>query len=60
MLPRILAAVCADSRPFDDFEVEALGIQDLIESTRLHSPKAAFAQMSTNKVYGDRPKIIRR
>lgn len=49
----------AASRPFDDFDVNALGTLNLLEATRRHAPEAAFAHMSTNKVYGDRPNTIR-
>jgi len=45
----------AASRPFDDFDVNAVGTLNLLEATRLHSPEAAFVHMSTNKVYGDAP-----
>ena len=45
----------AASRPFDDFDVNALGTINLLEATRQHAPEAAFAFMSTNKVYGDAP-----
>lgn len=45
-------------RPFDDFDVNAVGTFNLIESTRLHAPEAVFVYMSTNKVYGDRPNLI--
>ncbi len=49
----------AASRPFDDFDVNAVGTLNLLEATRRHAPDAAFVQMSTNKVYGDRPNTIR-
>jgi CDP-paratose 2-epimerase len=49
----------AASRPFDDFDVNAVGTLNLLEATRTHCPHAAFAYMSTNKVYGDRPNSIR-
>jgi len=49
----------AASRPFDDFDVNALGTLNLLEAARRHSPEAAFIHMSTNKVYGDRPNTIR-
>ncbi|MEQ1854046.1 MAG: NAD-dependent epimerase/dehydratase family protein, partial [Chthoniobacteraceae bacterium] len=49
----------AASRPFDDFDVNAVGTLNMIESTRRHRPDAAFVHMSTNKVYGDRPNTIR-
>jgi CDP-paratose 2-epimerase len=49
----------AASRPFDDFDVNAVGTLNLLEATRRHAPRAPFAHMSTNKVYGDRPNTIR-
>jgi CDP-paratose 2-epimerase len=49
----------AASRPFDDFDTNAVGTLNLLEATRLHSPGATFVHMSTNKVYGDRPNTIR-
>jgi CDP-paratose 2-epimerase len=48
----------AASRPFDDFDVNAVGTLNLIEATRLSTPEAVFVLMSTNKVYGDRPNSI--
>lgn len=48
----------AASRPFDDFDVNAVGTLNLLEATRRHTPEAVFVHMSTNKVYGDRPNII--
>jgi len=48
----------AASRPFDDFDVNAVGTINLLEATRTHTPDAAFIHMSTNKVYGDRPNTI--
>ena len=38
-----------------DFEVNALGTANLLEATRQYCREAAFAFMSTNKVYGDAP-----
>ncbi len=49
----------AASRPFDDFDVNAVGTLNLLEATRVHVPEAVFVHMSTNKVYGDRPNTIR-
>lgn len=49
----------AASRPFDDFDVNAVGTLNLLEATRRHAPQATFVYMSTNKVYGDRPNFIR-
>jgi CDP-paratose 2-epimerase len=44
--------------PILDFEVNALGTVNLLESTRLNCPEAVFILMSTNKVYGDAPNEI--
>lgn len=48
----------AASRPFDDFEVNAVGTLNLLEAVRRHHPQAVFVHMSTNKVYGDRPNRV--
>lgn len=45
----------AASRPFDDFDVNAVGTLNLLEATRQGAPEAVFIMMSTNKVYGDAP-----
>jgi CDP-paratose 2-epimerase len=45
----------AARRPFEDFDVNAVGTMNLLETTRLHSADAVFVFMSTNKVYGDAP-----
>lgn len=39
--------------PRKDFEVNALGTFNLLESVRCHAPKAVVVYSSTNKVYGD-------
>jgi CDP-paratose 2-epimerase len=49
----------AASRPFDDFDVNAVGTLNLLEAARRAAPEAVFVHMSTNKVYGDRPNTIR-
>jgi CDP-paratose 2-epimerase len=49
----------AASRPFDDFDVNAVGTLNLLEATRQFVSEAVFVHMSTNKVYGDRPNTIR-
>ena len=49
----------AASRPFDDFDVNAVGTLNLLEAARRHAGDAVFVHMSTNKVYGDRPNSIR-
>jgi CDP-paratose 2-epimerase len=48
----------AASRPFDDFDVNAVGTLNMLEATRVHAREAVFAHMSTNKVYGDRPNTL--
>lgn len=48
----------AAKRPFDDFEINALGTLNLLEACRKHSPEAIFIYLSTNKVYGDGPNNI--
>ena len=45
----------AASRPFDDFEVNAVGTLNLLEAARHHTPESPFVFLSTNKVYGDAP-----
>jgi len=45
----------AKDRPFDDFEVNALGTLNLLEAARRHCPESPFIFMSTNKIYGDVP-----
>lgn len=45
----------AAKRPFDDFDVNAVGTLNLLEACRQHCPEAVFCHMSTNKVYGDGP-----
>jgi CDP-paratose 2-epimerase len=49
----------AAKRPFDDFDVNAVGTLNLLEACRQHSPDAIFIHMSTNKVYGDGPNKIK-
>jgi CDP-paratose 2-epimerase len=48
----------AAQRPFDDFEVNAVGTLNLLEAARAHAPEAPFAFLSTNKVYGDAPNEV--
>ena len=45
----------AASRPFDDFDVNAVGTLNLLEATRRFCPESPFVHLSTNKVYGDGP-----
>ena len=49
----------AASRPFDDFDTNAVGTLNLLEAARQWTPNSVFVQMSTNKVYGDAPNEIR-
>jgi CDP-paratose 2-epimerase len=49
----------AASIPFDDFDTNATGTLNLLEAARRFCPETPFVQMSTNKVYGDRPNAIR-
>ncbi len=49
----------AASRPFDDFDVNAVGTLNLLESARRYCPESPFAHMSTNKVYGDAPNKLK-
>ena len=45
----------AASRPFDDFDVNAVGTLNLLEGVRQACPESPFVFLSTNKVYGDAP-----
>ncbi len=45
----------ARSRPFDDFETNAVGTLNLLEAVRAASADTPFVFLSTNKVYGDAP-----
>jgi CDP-paratose 2-epimerase len=45
----------AGQEPVTDFSINALGTLHLLEAVRRHCPEAAFAFLSTNKVYGDAP-----
>lgn len=45
--------------PFDDFDTNAVGTFNLIESTRRYNKDVPFVHLSTNKVYGDAPNNIK-
>ena len=45
----------AASRPYDDFDVNAVGTLNLLEAARRTCLSSPFVHMSTNKVYGDAP-----
>ncbi len=49
----------AASRPFDDFDVNAVGTLNLLEAMRRFCPHSPFVHLSTNKVYGDAPNRIK-
>ena len=44
--------------PFEDFDTNAVGTFNMLESTRRVSTSIPFVHMSTNKVYGDAPNEI--
>ena len=44
--------------PFLDYEVNAMGTLNLLESTRKYCAESPFIHLSTNKVYGDSPNKI--
>jgi CDP-paratose 2-epimerase len=48
----------AASRPFDDFDVNAVGTLNLLEGLRQYSTDIPFVHLSTNKVYGDAPNYL--
>ena len=48
----------AASRPFDDFDVNAVGTLNLLEAARNACKESPFVFLSTNKVYGDAPNAI--
>jgi CDP-paratose 2-epimerase len=48
----------AARRPFDDFDVNAVGTLNLLEGMRRYAAESPFVFMSTNKVYGDAPNEI--
>ena len=45
----------AAGRPFDDFDVNAVGTLNLLEAARASCPESPFVFLSTNKVYGNVP-----
>jgi len=45
----------AKDRPFDDFDINAVGTLNLLEAVRRYVAESPFIFMSTNKVYGDAP-----
>jgi CDP-paratose 2-epimerase len=49
----------AASRPFDDFDVNAVGTFNVLEACRLYCKESPFIHLSTNKVYGDAPNHIK-
>jgi CDP-paratose 2-epimerase len=49
----------AASIPFEDFDTNAVGTFNLLESLRRYSTRVPFVHLSTNKVYGDAPNNIK-
>jgi CDP-paratose 2-epimerase len=49
----------AASRPFEDFDVNAVGTLNILEAIRRHAPGTVYVHLSTNKVYGDAPNEIK-
>jgi CDP-paratose 2-epimerase len=48
----------AAARPFEDFDVNAVGTLNLLEAMRRSCPESPLVHLSTNKVYGDAPNQI--
>jgi CDP-paratose 2-epimerase len=48
----------AAKEPITDFDINAVGTLNALESTRVHCPEAVFIFTSTNKVYGDLPNSL--
>jgi CDP-paratose 2-epimerase len=48
----------AAKEPFTDFDINAGGTINLLESFRLFSSEGVFIYVSTNKVYGDGPNAV--
>jgi CDP-paratose 2-epimerase len=49
----------AATRPFDDFDVNAVGTINLLEAMRRSCAGSPLVHLSTNKVYGDAPNRIK-
>jgi len=49
----------AATRPFDDFDVNAVGTINLLEAMRRSCADSPLVHLSTNKVYGDAPNQIK-
>jgi CDP-paratose 2-epimerase len=45
--------------PFEDFDTNAVGTLNVLEAARRSCPESPFVHLSTNKVYGDCPNMIR-
>jgi CDP-paratose 2-epimerase len=45
--------------PFDDFDTNAVGTLNILESVRKFCPESTFVYLSTNKVYGDAPNNLK-
>ena len=49
----------AKNHPLLDFEVNAKGTLNMLELTKIYSPRSPFIFTSTNKVYGDNPNNLK-
>lgn len=45
--------------PFDDFDTNAVGTLNILEAVRRFDTSIPFVYLSTNKVYGDAPNLIK-
>jgi CDP-paratose 2-epimerase len=54
----IAVVIHTAGQPSHDFDVNAVGTLNVLESTRHSAPEAPFIFCSTNKVYGDRPNTL--
>lgn len=52
-----VAVTTSVANPREDFDINALGTFNVLESVRLHAPKAIVLFASTNKVYGGMEEI---
>lgn len=49
----------AATRPFDDFDVNAVGTLNLLQAAKQYCAESPFVHLSTNKVYGDAPNNLK-
>lgn len=53
-----VAVTTSVKNPIEDFQINALGTFNVLESTRLNAPEAIFFYASTNKVYGGMEDVV--